>query len=120
MYLNDVIVVSRTLQEHLVNLRKVSQRFRGACLILNPEKCQFSQKEVRYLGDILLLEGITTETEKLKAVREWPTVKNERETLCFLELMYVLKMVYFRFRQHYKTADQTYGEEASLPVDSRS
>jgi hypothetical protein len=59
----DVMVFRRTFQEHLLNLRKVFQRFREARLKLNPEKCQLLQKEVRYL-------------EKLKDVREWPIPKD--------------------------------------------
>jgi hypothetical protein len=46
VYLDDVIVIGCTFQEHLVNLRELFQRFREACLKLNPEKCQLLQKEV--------------------------------------------------------------------------
>jgi hypothetical protein len=38
MYLDGVILIGRTFLEHLLNLRKVFQRFREACLKLNPEK----------------------------------------------------------------------------------
>jgi hypothetical protein len=65
--LDDVIVVGRTFQERLDNLRKVFQRFQRARLKLNPEKCQLLQKEVCFLGHIELLEGMTTDPEKLKA-----------------------------------------------------
>jgi hypothetical protein len=47
VYLDDVIVIGRTFQEHLLNLRKVFHRFREARLKLNPEKCHLLQKEVR-------------------------------------------------------------------------
>jgi hypothetical protein len=86
VYLDDVIVISRTLQEHLVNQRKVFQRFREARLKLNPEKYQLLQKEVRYLRHIVSREGITTDPEKLKAVKEWPTPKNKHEVRSFLGL----------------------------------
>jgi hypothetical protein len=39
MYQNNVIVIGRTFQEHLLNLRKLFQRFREARIKLNPEKC---------------------------------------------------------------------------------
>jgi hypothetical protein len=45
--LDDVIVVGRTFQEHLLNLQKVLQRFREARLKLNPEKRQLFRREVR-------------------------------------------------------------------------
>jgi hypothetical protein len=86
VYLDDVIVVSRTFQEHLLTLRKVLQRFREARLKLNPEKCQLFRREVRYLGRIVSPEGISTNPEKLKAVQEWPTSKNKRDTRSFLGL----------------------------------
>jgi hypothetical protein len=75
-----------TFEEHLLNLRKVFQRFWEACLKLNPEKCQLLQKEVQYLGHIVSPEGISTNPEKLKAVREWPTMKNKHEIRSFLGL----------------------------------
>jgi hypothetical protein len=60
VYLDDVIVMDRTFQEHLLSLQKVFQRSRETRLKLNPEKCQLFQKEVRYLGHIVSPEGITT------------------------------------------------------------
>jgi hypothetical protein len=84
VYLDDVIVIGCTLQEHLFNLRKVFQRFREARLKLNPEKCQLLQKEVRYFGHIVSPEGITADPEKLKAVRQWPTPRNWHEIRSFL------------------------------------
>jgi hypothetical protein len=86
VYLNDVIVIRRTFHEHLTNLRKVFQRFREACLNLNSKKCQLFQKEVRYVGHIVSPEGITTDPENLKAVRECPTPKNKHEVRSFLGL----------------------------------
>jgi hypothetical protein len=86
VYLDDVIVIGRTFEEHLLKLRKVFQRFREACLKLHPEKCQLLQKEIRYLGHIVSPEGISTDPEKLKAVREWPTPKNKHEIRRFLGL----------------------------------
>jgi hypothetical protein len=84
VYLDDLIVIGRTLHENLLNLRKVFQRFREARLNLNLEKCHLFQKEVRYLGQIVSPEGITTDPENLKAVRQWPTPKNKHEVRSFL------------------------------------
>jgi hypothetical protein len=86
MYLDDVIVIGRTSQEHLLNLRKVFQRFREARLKLNPGKCQHLQKEVKYFGHIVSPGGISTDSEKLKAVREWSTPKDMHEIRSFLGL----------------------------------
>jgi hypothetical protein len=84
--LDDVIVIGRTFQEHILNLRKVFERFREARLKLNPGMCQLLQKEVKYLGHIVSPEGISKDPEKLKAVRQWPTPKDKHEIRSFLGL----------------------------------
>jgi hypothetical protein len=86
VYLDDVIVIGSTFQGHLLNLRKVFERFREARLKLNPEKCQLLQKKVKYLGHVVSPEGISTDPKKLKAVREWPTPKDKHEIRSFLGL----------------------------------
>jgi hypothetical protein len=48
--------------------------------------CQLLQKEVKYFGNIVSPEGISTDPEKLKAVREWPTVKDKHEIRSFLRI----------------------------------
>jgi hypothetical protein len=78
--------LAATFQEHLLNLRKVFQRFREARLKPNPEKSQLYQKEVRYLRHTVSHEGITTDIEKLKAVCEWSTQKNKHRIRSFLGL----------------------------------
>jgi hypothetical protein len=77
-YLDDANVVSQTFQEQLDNLRKVFQRFRGACLKINPEKCQLLWKEVQYL------EGVTIDLEKLEAVQHWPPPTDKHKLWSFL------------------------------------
>jgi hypothetical protein len=86
VYLDDIIVIGRTFHEPLTNLRKVFQWFREDRINLTAEKCQLFQKVVRYLGHIVSPKGIHNDPEKLKAVREWPTPKNEHEVRRFLRL----------------------------------
>jgi hypothetical protein len=95
VYLDDMIIIGRTFQEHLFNLRKVFERFREARLTLKTGKYQHLQKEVKYLGHIVSPEGIELSGP-----------------------MHVLQAIYFQFRQHRKTADLTHGREAGIPVDS--
>jgi hypothetical protein len=64
----------------------VFERFQEARLKLNPGKCQLLQKEVKYLRHTVSSEGISTDPEKLKAVREWPTPKDQHEIRSFLGL----------------------------------
>ncbi|GBN54194.1 Retrovirus-related Pol polyprotein from transposon 297 [Araneus ventricosus] len=50
VHLDGIIIVGRTFEEHLNNIRKVFQRPQNANLKLSPKKCRFFQKEVSYLG----------------------------------------------------------------------
>ncbi|GBN71776.1 Retrovirus-related Pol polyprotein from transposon 297, partial [Araneus ventricosus] len=68
VYLDDIIIVGRTFQEHLNNIRKVFQRLQKANLKLSPKKCRFFRKEVSYLGHIISADGVKTDPEKTKAV----------------------------------------------------
>ena len=86
VYLDDVIVIGRTFQEQLGNLRKVFQRLWEAHLKLNPAKCQLFRKEVRYLGHIISPSGVTTDPEKLEAVKSWPRPKDKHQLRSFLGL----------------------------------
>ena len=86
VYLDDVIVIGCTFQEQMYNLRKVFQRLREAHLKLNPEKCQLFQKEVRYLGHIVSPSGVTTDPEKLEAVKSWPRPNDKHQLRSFLVL----------------------------------
>jgi hypothetical protein len=92
VYLDDLIVIGRIFYEHQTNMRKVFQRFRETRLKFNPEKCQLLQNEVRYLGHIVSPEWITTDPEKLKAEREWPTPKNKHQFRSFLGLCTYYKL----------------------------
>ncbi|GBL58161.1 Retrovirus-related Pol polyprotein from transposon 297 [Araneus ventricosus] len=71
VYLDDIIIVERTFEEHLNNLRKVFQRLQKVKLKLNLKKCRFFQVEVIYLGHVISAEGVKTDPEKIKAVVDW-------------------------------------------------
>ncbi|GBM06797.1 Retrovirus-related Pol polyprotein from transposon 297 [Araneus ventricosus] len=86
VYLDDIIIVGRTFEEHLNNLRKVFQRLQKANLKLNPKKCRFFQREVAYLGHVISAEGVKTDPEKIKAVVDWPRRDKIHDLRSFLGL----------------------------------
>ncbi|GBM61235.1 Retrovirus-related Pol polyprotein from transposon 297 [Araneus ventricosus] len=86
VYLDDIIIVGRTFEEHLNNLRKVFQRLQKANLKLNPKKCRFFQKEVAYIGHVISAEGVKTDSEKIKAVVDWPPPETVHDLRSFLGL----------------------------------
>jgi len=84
VYLDDIIVCTRTFSEHLTILRKVFRRLRDARLKLNTEKCRFCVNRLKYLGHIVDQDGIRTDPEKVSAITDWKepqTVKHVRQFL---------------------------------------
>ena len=86
VYIDDVIVFSPTLTDHLRHLRQVFDRIREAGLKLKPTKCRFVAPEVEYLGHVLTPEGLKTNPATVSAVREFPVPTNLKEVRQFLGL----------------------------------
>lgn len=86
LYLDDVIVFSSTTEQQLERLKLVFDRIREANLQLKPKKCHLFQKEVSFLGHRVSAEGVATEEDKVKAVKEWPTPKSAKAIRSFLGL----------------------------------
>ena len=86
VYIDDIIVVGRTFEEHLCNLKHVFERIDKAGLKLHPDKCQFLQPKVRFLGHSVSAKGISPDPSKTSQVKQWPTPTSVKETQQFLGL----------------------------------
>lgn len=86
VYLDDIIVLGRTFDEHLQHLCEVLTRIRNAGLKLSPKKCSLFMSQVKYLGHIVTADGVSTDPDKIQAVREWPIPNNVQELRSFLGL----------------------------------
>ena len=84
VYLDDIIVLGRSFQEHIQNLDSVFQRLRESGLKLKPSKCSFFQKSVQYLGHVISRDGVATDPEKTAKVATWPVPTSRREAQQFL------------------------------------
>lgn len=72
VHLDDILVVGRSIQEHLGNLSDVLQRLQAARLKLKAKKCSFMQEQVEYLGHIVSHNEVSVDPRKTAAVREFP------------------------------------------------
>ena len=97
VYLDDLLVFSSTLEEHLEKLDKVLTRLEQYGLKLNPDKCRFVQPSVKCLGHVISKEGVSTDPDKISAVKSWPRPTNVRELKSFLGFA----GYYRRFIEHY-------------------
>ena len=64
MYLDDLIIFSNTMEDHLEQLDKVLQRLKDCNMKLNPKKCKFLQTKVKYVGHIVSENGLEADPEK--------------------------------------------------------
>jgi len=87
VYLDDLLVVSQSFEEHLIHVAKVIQRLQEAGLRLKPQKCAFAQLEINYLGHTLSPQGVKPNDDKVRAVKEFPTPTCCREVKSFLGLV---------------------------------
>lgn len=84
IYLDDLIIFSKTFDEHLEQLQLVFDRLQQHGLKLKPSKCQLVRKEVQYLGHLVSAEGVRTDPEKISKVKDWVRPTNRKEVLQFL------------------------------------
>ena len=72
IYLDDIIIFSKTPKEHLHCLRSVFQKISEAGLKLKPSKCKFFKTRLEYLGHIVSEQGIETNPKKVQVIWDWP------------------------------------------------
>ena len=86
-YLDDIVICTKTLEEHMEALEKVFQKLYEAKLRPNPEKCQFFSSELTYLGHIVDENGLHTDPDKVSAILNLAPPKNLKEARRFLGLI---------------------------------
>ncbi|KYO29203.1 hypothetical protein Y1Q_0009972 [Alligator mississippiensis] len=84
VYLDDLIVFGKTLEEHDERLLHVLDHLEAAGLKLLLDKCKFCQASVKYVGHIISQNGVRTDPEKVKAVTTWQCPSNYGELKRFL------------------------------------
>lgn len=78
-YLDDVLVFSKTLEEHEEHVQKVVDRLLARKLYIDIDKCKFLQTEVKYLGLIVGKDGIRMDPEKVETILEWEAPKGVKD-----------------------------------------
>lgn len=95
--MDDMLIYSRTLEEHIKLLREVFQILQQNKFLLKRSKCSFAQPSVEYLGHMVSAAGVATEPSKVSAVLNWPTPANVKQLRGFLGLT----GYYQKFIEHY-------------------
>jgi hypothetical protein len=86
VFLDDILVYSSYMAEHLGHLRLVFTKLREHQFFLKKKKCSFAQPELQYLGHVISREGVATDSSKTAAMLAWPIPQNITELRGFLGL----------------------------------
>ena len=86
-YLHDIIICSRTAEEHLDHIKQVLENLRSAQLSMKLSKCHFFTMEILYLGHILSTKGIRPLPPKTKTIKNMHPPKTPKQVHAFLWLM---------------------------------
>ena len=70
-YLDDVLVMVRTWQEHNERLERVLTASQNAGLTLNPRKCLFGAKHIKFVGYMININGVSANPKKIDAIMEF-------------------------------------------------
>ncbi|KAG5848674.1 hypothetical protein ANANG_G00101330 [Anguilla anguilla] len=84
VYIDDILIFSKSVQEHVQHVRRVLQRLLENQLYVKAEKCAFHQESVSFLGFIIFAGGIQMDGGKVRVVSEWPIPKTRKDLQMFL------------------------------------
>src|SRR6266498_1338192 len=87
VYLDDIIIFSQTMDEHLQHMKKVLEALWQAELKLKLEKCEFAKKQLKYLGFIVREFGIKPDPEKVRTIVDQPALINQTQFRSFLGMI---------------------------------
>ncbi|KAL0199667.1 hypothetical protein M9458_002854, partial [Cirrhinus mrigala] len=83
-YLDDILIYSKTLEEHTQHVRAVLRRLLAHQLYCKLEKCAFHQHTTTFLGFVISSQGVAMDPQKLEAVRSWPLPTSLKQLQRFL------------------------------------
>lgn len=84
LYLDDIIIFSSSVEQHLQRLELVFDRLQKEGLKAKLEKCAFFRREVDYLGHVITSQGVSTDPKKIEAVSKWQRPRHVSELRSFL------------------------------------
>jgi hypothetical protein len=99
VYFDDILIYSKSKDEHIEHIRKVLKVLREQKLYVNLEKCSFMTNEVVFLGYIVTSESIQVDPNKIDAINNWPIPQSVHDVRIF----YGLASFYRRFIKNFST-----------------
>ena len=86
-YLDDILIFSKTYEEHVQHVKKVLKALQEKDLPVKLSKCEFHKQRIHYLGYIISTDGIEVDPDKIKPIEDWPEPTNVTEVQAFVGLL---------------------------------
>ncbi|UYV74161.1 K02A2.6-like [Cordylochernes scorpioides] len=86
-FMDDIVIYGSSLEEHNERVRQVLKKIQEEGMTLNPEKCQFGVKTVKFPGHTLSSEGLFIDEEKLDAITKMEAPRSTKELKSFLGMV---------------------------------
>ena len=86
VYFDDILVLSKSLKEHVTHVQTILQTLRKERLYANMEKCLFGVDKLVFLGFVVSSKGVHVDESKINAIKTWPQPTNLQQVHSFLGL----------------------------------
>ena len=86
LYLDDILIFSKNLEEHHDHVRQVLKKLIENNLYAKLTKCEFDKSEVEFLGYVISGTGVSTDPKKIKSIKEWPVPQCVKDVQRFVGL----------------------------------
>ena len=97
IYLDDIIVYSKSDQDHLKHIKQVFQKCRMFGISLNPKKSNFALEEGKLLGHIISKDGIKIDPSRVEAIQKIEIPRSKEEVQSFIGRVSFLKIFILNF-----------------------
>ncbi|KAJ3684443.1 hypothetical protein LUZ61_013607 [Rhynchospora tenuis] len=119
VFIDDILIYSRSVEEHAKHLRTVLNRLRDRKLYGKFSKCEFWLEKVAFLGHVISGEGVAVDPSKVQAVTEWSQPKSVREVRSFLGLAGYYRRFVAGFSQIAKPLTELLHKDVKFVWDER-
>jgi hypothetical protein len=86
VFIDDILIYSKTAEEHAELVEWVLRRLQEEGYYAHPDKCEFFQREISFLGHMVSEKGVAVQLHKVKSVMEWPQPRTRKDVRAFLGL----------------------------------
>ena len=117
VYLDDVLIFSRTPADHVQHIRAVLQKLREHKLYCKLSKCAFALRETKFVGLMVSRHGIRPNPVKVQVLASWPTPASVRDLRSFLGLAQYFAKFISTLCEHHSLSAESPAQECCVEMD---